>query len=197
MSKPSFGQGRQEPASANEGGHRPRACDKPWRSRPTAFESATGSGTTMRRANKTSWASRAAGSKGQEARKPKTGSNLLAAVVKDRSRAASEKRQGGLGGQECCLTLHSRGGPTACHQARATERVRLLSVARAWRPTVGLPLSSNVRQHTRPPSAFACFGRGAIQDFDPASSVNEQAKFWSGPAGAGQCKRRRPQAAST
>jgi hypothetical protein len=45
------------------------------------------------------------------------------------------------------LTRHSRGGPTACHQARATERVRPFSVARAWRPTVGLPLSSNVRRH--------------------------------------------------
>jgi hypothetical protein len=49
------------------------------------------------------------------------------------------------------LTRHSRGGPTACHQARATERVRPFSVARAWRPTVGLPLSSNVR----PQTAFA------------------------------------------
>jgi hypothetical protein len=36
-----------------------------------------------------------------------------------------------------------------CHQARATERVRPFSVARAWRPTVGLPLSSNVR-HRNP-----------------------------------------------
>jgi Transglycosylase SLT domain len=59
----------------------------------------------------------------------------------------SEKRQGRLSAQECCLTLHSRGGPTACHQARATGRVRSFSVARAWRPTVGLPLSSNVRLH--------------------------------------------------
>jgi hypothetical protein len=49
----------------------------------------------------------------------------------------------------CSLTLHSRGGPTACHQARATERVRLFAMARAWRPTVGLPLSSNVRQHVQ------------------------------------------------
>jgi hypothetical protein len=46
------------------------------------------------------------------------------------------------------LTRHSRGGPTACHQARATERVRPFSVARAWRLTVGLPLSSNVRRRT-------------------------------------------------
>jgi hypothetical protein len=52
----------------------------------------------------------------------------------------------------CRLTRHSRGGPTACHQAQATERVRPVSVARAWRPTVGLPLSSNVRQHMDTPS---------------------------------------------
>jgi hypothetical protein len=55
------------------------------------------------------------------------------------------------------LTLHSRGGPTACHQARATERVRLLSVARARRPTVGLPLSSNVRRHYAGPSSPITF----------------------------------------
>jgi hypothetical protein len=51
-----------------------------------------------------------------------------------------------LAALKCGLTLHSRGGPTARHQARATERGRLFSVARAWRPTVGLPLSSNVRK---------------------------------------------------
>jgi hypothetical protein len=47
----------------------------------------------------------------------------------------------------CRLTLHSRGGPTACHQAWATAGGRPFSVAQAWRPTVGLPLSSNVRLH--------------------------------------------------
>jgi hypothetical protein len=53
------------------------------------------------------------------------------------------------GSSQYRLTLHSRGGPTACHQARATECGCSFSVARAWRPTVGLPLSSNVRQRTR------------------------------------------------
>jgi hypothetical protein len=48
---------------------------------------------------------------------------------------------------QCSLTLHSRGGPTACHQAWATGCGGPFSVAQAWRPTVGLPLSSNVRRH--------------------------------------------------
>jgi hypothetical protein len=48
------------------------------------------------------------------------------------------------GYSQCRLTLHSRGGPTACHQAWATGCGGPFSVAQAWRPTVGLPLSSNV-----------------------------------------------------
>jgi hypothetical protein len=51
---------------------------------------------------------------------------------------------------QCRLTRHSRGGPTACHQAWATECGRPFSVAQAWRHTVGLPLSSNVRRHKLP-----------------------------------------------
>jgi hypothetical protein len=55
------------------------------------------------------------------------------------------------GSSQCRLTLHSRGGPTARRQAWATECWRPFSVAQAWRPTVGLPLSSNVSQHTQAP----------------------------------------------
>jgi hypothetical protein len=60
-----FGQGRQEPASANEGGHRPQAGDEPKRSRPSAFESNRGGGMTMRQARKNS-ANRTAGCTGQK-----------------------------------------------------------------------------------------------------------------------------------
>jgi hypothetical protein len=49
-----------------------------------------------------------------------------------------------------CLTLRSRGGPTAGHQAWATVCSCPFSVAQAWRPSVGLPLNSNVRPHSAP-----------------------------------------------
>jgi hypothetical protein len=46
-----------------------------------------------------------------------------------------------LSGVARSLTLRSRGGPTARHQAWATGCGCPFSVAQAWRPTVGLPLS--------------------------------------------------------
>jgi hypothetical protein len=55
-----------------------------------------------------------------------------------------------LSGVARSLTLRSRGGPTACHQAWATGCSCPFSVAQARRHTVGLPLSSNVRHHAKP-----------------------------------------------
>jgi hypothetical protein len=77
--------------------------------------------------------------RGKKARRPKQGQTVCWGSQgpeqgSEREAAMQAQRAG------CCLTLPSRGGPTACRQARATERVRLLSVARAWRPTVGLHL---------------------------------------------------------
>jgi hypothetical protein len=66
-----FGQGRQEPAKANESGHRPQARDEPKRSRPAAFGASGGGARAMRRNDKISRASLAAGGKGQKGRRPK------------------------------------------------------------------------------------------------------------------------------
>jgi hypothetical protein len=61
---------------------------------------------------------------------------------------------------QCSLTHRSMGGPTACHQAWATECSCPFSVAQAWRPTVGLPISytlgSTLKQRGAPAFQIKC-----------------------------------------
>jgi hypothetical protein len=144
------------PAGAGQckrGGNRPRACDEPWRSRPSAFGSIRGGGTTMRRARKTSWASRTAGSKAKKGKKAESqnwfkpfGGMVQGPEQGGEHAAARQNRRA-----KCCLTLHSRGGPTARRQAPATGTVYIVcsrGLSSRRRP----PLSSNVRRRKCPRS---------------------------------------------
>jgi hypothetical protein len=89
------------------------------------------------------------------------------------------------------LTLRSRGGPTAGHQAWATVCSCPFSVAQAWRPTVGLPLTSHVRRrgtgtekliYTARPSGLALVNAMHVAGNRSPNPTQGQLTHFLGPA---------------
>jgi hypothetical protein len=120
-------------------------------------------------------------------------------VAKGQGAEQGSEREAGLQAQyaSCSLTRRSSGSSNGMPPGpEARYGVHFLSSGPGGTPLLS-PLAPTLGSTQDFCSAFVCFGCTAIQNLIQASLVSYQAKSWSGPAGAGQCKGGRPQAAGT
>jgi hypothetical protein len=97
----------------------------------------------MRRTNKTSRASGLLAAKGKKA-EGRNRFKLVSGGGQGLEQGSEREAARQVRSAKCCLTLHSRGGPTACHQAPAGSTVYIVAV-RGLASHRWPPLSSNVR----------------------------------------------------